>query len=87
MRIPWNSAERRSVGGVRTLEAQGVTHIFAILGAKIDGVFNALVDSKIETVVRTLHQKRAPKPKGLRDLARRFNAGLLPPRMCPEGAW
>jgi len=32
---------------VRVLEAQGVTHVFGIPGAKIDAVFNALVDSKI----------------------------------------
>src|SRR5580698_7786616 len=36
---------------VRALEARGVTHIFGIPGAKIDTVFNALVDSKIKTVV------------------------------------
>src|ERR1700741_2182518 len=36
---------------VRALEAKGVTHVFGIPVAKIDAVFNALVDSKIETVV------------------------------------
>jgi acetolactate synthase I/II/III large subunit len=36
---------------VRTLEAQGVSHVFGIPGAKIDAVFDALVDSKIKTVV------------------------------------
>jgi acetolactate synthase-1/2/3 large subunit len=36
---------------VRALEAHGVTHVFGVPGAKIDAVFNALVDSKIETVV------------------------------------
>jgi thiamine pyrophosphate-dependent acetolactate synthase large subunit-like protein len=36
---------------VRALEAQGVTHVFGIPGAKIDAVFNALIDSKIQTVV------------------------------------
>lgn len=30
---------------------QGVTHIFGVPGAKIDSVFNALVDSSIKTVV------------------------------------
>ena len=29
---------------VRALEAQGVTHVFDIPGAKIDGVFDALVE-------------------------------------------
>jgi acetolactate synthase I/II/III large subunit len=36
---------------VRALEAQGVAHVFGIPGAKIDSVFDALVDSKIKTVV------------------------------------
>src|SRR6476659_5041344 len=36
---------------VRALEMQGVTHVFGVPGAKIDAVFNALVDSKIKTVV------------------------------------
>src|ERR1700752_5337087 len=36
---------------VRTLEMQGVTHVFGVPGAKIDAVFNALVDSSIQTVV------------------------------------
>jgi acetolactate synthase-1/2/3 large subunit len=44
---------------VRTLEMQGVTHVFGIPGAKIDAVFNALVDSKIETVVCRHEQNAA----------------------------
>jgi acetolactate synthase I/II/III large subunit len=36
---------------VRNLEAQGVKHVFGIPGAKIDRVFDSLVDSSIETVV------------------------------------
>jgi acetolactate synthase I/II/III large subunit len=36
---------------VRALEAQGVTHVFGVPGAKIDAVFDELVDSKIKTVV------------------------------------
>ena len=44
---------------VRTLEAKGVTHVFGIPGAKIDAVFNALVDSKIETVVCRHEQNAA----------------------------
>src|SRR5215475_10687142 len=36
---------------VRHLEAQGVRHVFGVPGAKIDRVFDALLDSKIETVV------------------------------------
>ena len=44
---------------VRALEAQGVTHVFDIPGAKIDGVFDALVNSKIETVVCRHEQNAA----------------------------
>ena len=44
---------------VRALEAQGITHVFGIPGAKIDAVFNALVDSKIKTVVCRHEQNAA----------------------------
>ncbi|MGV2290737.1 acetolactate synthase AlsS [Trinickia sp. YCB016] len=44
---------------VRTLEAHGVTHVFGVPGAKIDTVFNALVDSRIETVVCRHEQNAA----------------------------
>ncbi|WP_051386931.1 acetolactate synthase AlsS [Bradyrhizobium sp. ARR65] len=44
---------------VRTLEAQGVTHVFGIPGAKIDTVFNALLDSRIKTVVCRHEQNAA----------------------------
>jgi acetolactate synthase I/II/III large subunit len=43
---------------VRTLELHGVTHVFGIPGAKIDTVFNALVDTKIE-IVTTRHEQNA----------------------------
>jgi acetolactate synthase I/II/III large subunit len=44
---------------VRMLEAQGVTHVFGVPGAKIDAVFNALVDSRIRTVVCRHEQNAA----------------------------
>jgi acetolactate synthase I/II/III large subunit len=44
---------------VRALEAQGVTHVFGIPGAKIDAVFNELVDSKIQTVACRHEQNAA----------------------------
>lgn len=44
---------------VRALEAQGVTDIFGVPGAKIDAVFNALMDSKIKTVVCRHEQNAA----------------------------
>src|ERR1700751_5190476 len=36
---------------VANLKAQGVKHVFGVPGAKIDRVFDALLDSGIETVV------------------------------------
>src|SRR6202008_788247 len=44
---------------VETLEAQGVTHVFGVPGAKIDKVFDRLRDSKIVTVVCRHEQNAA----------------------------
>lgn len=44
---------------VKSLEAQGVEYIFGIPGAKIDKVFNTLLDSKIKTVVCRHEQNAA----------------------------
>ena len=44
---------------VQTLEDQGVKYVFGIPGAKFDAVFNALVDSKIQTVVCRHEQNAA----------------------------
>ncbi|CAB3750886.1 Acetolactate synthase, catabolic [Paraburkholderia humisilvae] len=44
---------------VRTLEERGVKHVFGVPGAKIDAVFNALVDSSIQTVVCRHEQNAA----------------------------
>ena len=44
---------------VKTLTDRGVDHVFGIPGAKIDAVFNALVDSKIKTVVCRQEQNAA----------------------------
>ena len=44
---------------VKTLEAQGVTHVFGVPGAKIDPVFDALVDSSIQIVVCRHEQNAA----------------------------
>ena len=43
---------------VRNLVAHGTTHVFGIPGAKVDRLFDALVDSPIETVV-TRHEQNA----------------------------
>ena len=50
---------------VANLEAQGVTHVFGIPGAKIDPVYNALVDSSIETVVCRHEQNAAFIAQGI----------------------
>ena len=44
---------------VQTLESHGVEYVFGIPGGKIDAVFNALVDSKIKTVVCRHEQNAA----------------------------
>ncbi len=44
---------------VESLEAQGVEYVFGIPGAKIDGVFDALLDSNIKTVVCRHEQNAA----------------------------
>ena len=44
---------------VKSLEAQGVEYVFGIPGAKIDKVFDALVDSSIKTVVCRHEQNAA----------------------------
>ena len=44
---------------VTSLEAQGVEYIFGIPGAKIDKVFDTLVDSKIKTIVCRHEQNAA----------------------------
>ena len=60
-----------------SLEAQGIEYIFGIPGAKIDPVFDALVDSKIKLVV-CRHEQNATFIAG--GLGRRMgyaNKGLL----------
>jgi acetolactate synthase-1/2/3 large subunit len=44
---------------VKNLEAQGVEYVFGIPGAKVDRVFDALLDSKIKTVVCRHEQNAA----------------------------
>jgi acetolactate synthase I/II/III large subunit len=44
---------------VQSLEAQGVEYVFGIPGAKIDQVFDALLDSRIKTVVCRHEQNAA----------------------------
>lgn len=44
---------------VKSLEAQGVEYVFGIPGAKIDKVFDSLLDSKIKTIVCRHEQNAA----------------------------
>jgi acetolactate synthase I/II/III large subunit len=44
---------------VKSLEAQGVEYIFGIPGAKIDKVFDTLLDSKIKTIICRHEQNAA----------------------------
>jgi acetolactate synthase-1/2/3 large subunit len=53
---PQQTGARLVVGA---LEAQNVTHVFGIPGGNIDAVFDALVDSKIKTVVCRHEQNAA----------------------------
>src|SRR5260370_5988760 len=54
------SAPRTGAGLlVKSLEAQGVEYVFGIPGAKIDKVFDTLLDSKIKTVVCRHEQNAA----------------------------
>ena len=50
---------------VRNLKAQGVTRVFGVPGAKVDRVFDALLDSGIETVVCRHEQNASFIAQGL----------------------
>lgn len=60
---------------VRSLEAQGVTRVFGIPGAKVAPVFDALVDARIETIVCRHEQNAAFIAGGLGRLTGR--AGVV----------
>ena len=56
------SSQQRKTGAdvvVETLEAHGVTYVFGVPGAKIDKVFDRLLDSSIKTVVCRHEQNAA----------------------------
>jgi acetolactate synthase-1/2/3 large subunit len=50
---------------VANLEAQGVRHVFGVPGAKVDRVFDALLDSRIETIVCRHEQNASFIAQGL----------------------
>src|SRR3954451_22029569 len=62
---------------VKSLEAQGVEYIFGIPGAKIDKVFDTLLDSKIETVVCRHEQNAAFIAGGIGRMTGRAGGALV----------
>jgi len=62
---------------VRNLKAQGVTHIFGVPGAKVDRVFDALLDSGIETVVCRHEQNASFIAQGLGRMTGRAGVCLV----------
>ena len=50
---------------VKSLEAQGVEYVFGIPGAKVDKVFDTLVDSKIKTIICRHEQNAAFMASGI----------------------
>src|SRR6201986_4316877 len=62
---------------VETLEAQGVTHVFGVPGAKIDKVFDRLRDSKIKTVVCRHEQNAAFIAGGIGRLTGKAGVALV----------
>jgi acetolactate synthase-1/2/3 large subunit len=62
---------------VKSLEAQGVEYIFGIPGAKIDKVFDTLLDSKIKTVVCRHEQNAAFIAGGIGRMTGRAGVALV----------
>src|SRR5262245_31990863 len=62
---------------VRNLKAQGVTHVFGVPGAKVDRVFDALLDSGIETVVCRHEQNASFIAQGLGRMTGRAGVCLV----------
>jgi acetolactate synthase I/II/III large subunit len=75
-----DSANRSETGAgllVKSLEAQGVKHVFGIPGAKIDKVFDTLLDSKIQTVVCRHEQNAAFIASGIGRLTSKAGVVLV----------
>jgi acetolactate synthase-1/2/3 large subunit len=64
---------------VKSLEAQGVEYVFGIPGAKIDKVFDTLVDSTIKTVVCRHEQNAAFIASGIGRMTGKAGVALAPP--------
>jgi acetolactate synthase I/II/III large subunit len=62
---------------VKSLEAQGVEYIFGIPGAKIDKVFDTLLDSKIKTIVCRHEQNAAFMASGIGRMTGKAGVALV----------
>jgi acetolactate synthase I/II/III large subunit len=62
---------------VKSLEAQGVEYIFGIPGAKVDKVFDTLVDSKIKTIVCRHEQNAAFMASGVGRMTGKAGVALV----------
>jgi acetolactate synthase-1/2/3 large subunit len=62
---------------VKSLEAQGVEYVFGIPGAKIDKVFDTLLDSKIETIVCRHEQNAAFMASGIGRITGKAGVALV----------
>lgn len=62
---------------VKSLEAQGVEYTFGIPGAKVDKVFDTLVDSKIETIVCRHEQNAAFMASGIGRMTGKAGVALV----------
>ena len=62
---------------VKSLEAQGVKYVFGIPGAKVDKVFDTLLDSKIQTVVCRHEQNAAFMASGVGRMTGKAGVALV----------
>jgi acetolactate synthase I/II/III large subunit len=62
---------------VKSLEAQGVEYVFGIPGAKVDKVFDTLVDSKIKTIVCRHEQNAAFMASGIGRMTGKAGVALV----------
>ncbi|HWO36371.1 MAG TPA: acetolactate synthase AlsS [Candidatus Acidoferrum sp.] len=62
---------------VKSLEAQGVEYVFGIPGAKVDKVFDTLLDSKIKTVVCRHEQNAAFMASGVGRMTGKAGVALV----------
>jgi acetolactate synthase I/II/III large subunit len=80
MTVKANTANSPDTGAgllVKSLEAQGVEYVFGIPGAKIDKVFDTLLDSKIKTVVCRHEQNAAFIASGIGRLTSKAGVVLV----------